>query len=266
MDEGERDKILQPPTSNANATNAPNSAPAPQPKAPDVALEPTLEPEPQNSVPFPSEQEPAKEPLLEPLQEEDPQPELGQGRHVQKKPPGTYKRMAQGLPLLDANIADLQNNIPEDEEDWEAELPPDFTLIGTLGTEPRSLDDALSRPHTKEWQTALDYEISQLEKLGTWVIEDLLKGHNMILCSTVLKEKCGPDGEITSYRVCIVTGGHRQVEGVNYSETFSSAAKMPTVWVVLVNAATQDWEIEHVDVKSVYLNATPKETIYMKPP
>ena len=66
--------------------------------------------------------------------------------------------------------------------------------------------------------------------------------------------------------MCIVAGGHRQVEGVNYSKTFSSAAKMPTVRVVLANAATQDWEIEHVDVKSVYLNAMHKETIYMKPP
>ena len=63
----------------------------------------------------------------------------------------------------------------------------------------------------------------------------------------------------------IVTGGHRQVEGVNYSKTFFSAAKMPTVWVILANAATQDWEIKHVDIKSAYLNVTLKETIYMKP-
>ena len=80
-----------------------------------------------------------------------------------------------------------------------AELPPDFVLIGALGTEPKSLNDALGRPHTKEWQTALDYEMGQLEKLGTWVIEDLLKGHNVILCSAVLKEKHGPDGKITPY-------------------------------------------------------------------
>ena len=64
----------------------------------------------------------------------------------------------------------------------------------------------------------------------------------------------------------IITGGHRQVKGVNYFETFSSAAKMPTVQVILANAATQDWEIEHVDIKSAYLNATLKEMIYMKPP
>ena len=48
-----------------------------------------------------------------------------------------------------------------------------------------TLDNALSGPHAKEWQTVLDYEIGQLEKLGTWVIEDLPKGHNSILCSAV---------------------------------------------------------------------------------
>ena len=201
VDEGERDKVLQPPTSNANATNAPNSAPAPQPKAP----EPTVEPKPQILVPFPS--------------------------------------------------ADSQTDIPEDKEDWEAELPPNLALIGALGTQPKSLNDVLSRPCAKEWKTALDYEISQLEKPRTWVIEDLLKGQNMILCSAVLKQICGPDGKITSYQVQIVAGGCRQVEGVNYSEMFS-AANMPTVQVVPANTAMQDWEIEHIDIKSAYLNVT----------
>ena len=36
--------------------------------------------------------------------------------------------------------------------------------------------------------------------------------------------------------------------------------------MVLANTAHQDWEIEHVDVKSSYLNAPLKETIYMKAP
>jgi len=41
---------------------------------------------------------------------------------------------------------------------------------------------------------------------------------------------------------------------------------MPSVRVVLGNAASQDWEIHQVDIKSAYLNAPLKETIYMKPP
>ena len=49
-------------------------------------------------------------------------------------------------------------------------------------------------------------------------------------------------------------------------ETFSSAAKIPTVQVVLANAAVNDWEIDHIDVKSTYLNAPLKKTMYMKMP
>ena len=40
---------------------------------------------------------------------------------------------------------------------------------------------------------------------------------------------------------------------------------MLTVHVILANAAQHDWEIEHVDIKSAYLNAPLKEVIYMKP-
>ena len=109
----------------------------------------------------------------------------------------------------------------------------------------------------------LDYEISQLEKLSTWVVEDLPNGKYAIPRSEVLKIKRGPDGEVKGHTVRIVARGHRQVEGVNYMETFSSAAKMPTVHLVLANAAELDWEIEHVDIKSAYLSALLKETIYM---
>jgi hypothetical protein len=42
----------------------------------------------------------------------------------------------------------------------------------------------------------LDYEINQLEKLGTWVLEDLPEGEPVIPCTEVLKEKPGPTGEI----------------------------------------------------------------------
>ena len=84
-------------------------------------------------------------------------------------------------------------------------------------------------------------------------------------CDTTQQEKHGPDGEIAPYKVQIVAGGHNQAKGVNYSETFPSAAKMLTMQVVLANTTTYDWEIEHVDVKSMYLNTTLKKAIYMNP-
>ena len=149
---------------------------------------------------------------------------------------------------LIAAIALSVGNISDDKEFEEIvehhndlyDLPPDVAFAGHYATDPRTLDEALWGPNAKEWQKALDYEIHQLEKLGTWVVEDLPEGQTAIPCSEITRVKRGPDGNIQAYRVRIVAGGHRQVEGINYTETFSAAAKMPTVRVVLASAAHQD--------------------------
>ena len=78
----------------------------------------------------------------------------------------------------------VQENKPGDEP-----LPPDFALIAPLNYEPKTIDKALRGLDAEKWQEALVYEISQLEKLGTWIVEDLPKGHNAIPCSEVLKIK-----------------------------------------------------------------------------
>ena len=157
-------------------------------------------------------------------------------------------------------------DLDEEEEILSNDLPPDFALVRSIGSDPKTLDEVLHGPDAKHWQEALEYEIGQLEKLETWDIIDLPQGHTEIPCSEVIKVKCSPNGETLSYWVRIIAGGHRQVKGINYTETFSAAAKMPTVQVILANAAHQDWEIDHIDMKSAYLNAKLKETIYMKPP
>ena len=114
-------------------------------------------------------------------------------------------------------------------DDGSYDLPPDCAMVGHTWLDPQMLDEALQGPNAKEWQAALDYKIGQLQKFRTWVVEDLPKGQTAIPCREVLRVKRGPSGEVQSYRVQVVAGGHKQVEGVNYTETFSVAAKMPTV-------------------------------------
>ena len=82
----------------------------------------------------------------------------------------------------------------------------------------------------------------------------------------VLKEKQGPMCDISKFQIQIVAGGHKQIEGVNYSETFSAAVKLPLIHVILANAMSLDWEIHQIDIKNAYLNALLKETVYMMIP
>jgi hypothetical protein len=266
--EGERDKVIQHPENVAqNQEKEPVDDKQPDNQKSDDETNPSMS----NTIPFPTNPEPEGEPQIEP---DDEHQAYGRGKRVPPKPKGTYQKMHGGLVAGIAHVESPDDDDPveeivEDDRGYSNccyEVPPDFAMVGHTWSDPQTLDEALRGPDAKEWQKALDYEVGQLQKLGTWVVESLPPGQKAIPCSEVLRVKRGPDGEVQSYRVRIVAGGHRQVEGINYTETFSAAAKMPTVRVVLANAAHQDWEIEHVDVKSAYLNAPLKEVIYMKPP
>ena len=214
------------------------------------------EPEPhqnqqlQNTITFPLSENIA---VNSEIQEED-QPsaeQYGCGKRA-RPPPGTFRAMNEGL----TSAIEIDNDNESASEQLEdingyfncfTEYPPDVALVRHNLPDPKNLDEALQGPNAKEWQEALRYKINQLEKLGIWVIEDLPRGHTPIPWSEVVKVKCRPKGKVQSYQVRIVAGGHRQVEGINYMETFSAAAKMPTVHTVLANAAQQDWVKEHIE-------------------
>ena len=60
--------------------------------------------------------------------------------------------------------------------------------------------------------------------------------------------------------------GYSQVQGLEYNETFSPVARMDSIRLVLVVAASKRWEVHHMDVKSAFLHGDLKEEIYMKQP
>jgi hypothetical protein len=133
--------------------------------------------------------------------------------------------------------------------------------------EPEStLQQALNGSDSAEWEEALNYEISQLEKLGTWEIVDLPCGANLIPYHYVLANKQGQDGEKLKLCVCLIVNGQRQKFGVDYFNTFTATANMSTIHTVLAMAAQQDWEIHQIDIKSTYLYASIQEEIYMHVP
>jgi hypothetical protein len=101
----------------------------------------------------------------------------------------------------------------------------------------------LNRPDRAEWQTAIDYEIGQLEKLGIWQIIDPPPCTNIIPSHFVLVTKHGADREKLKLRACLVANGQRQQYRLNYIETFAPTTNMTTIRTVLTIAAHRDWEI-----------------------
>ena len=74
------------------------------------------------------------------------------------------------------------------------------------------------------------------------------------------------DGNIHIYKARLVAKGFRQVQGVDYDDTFSPVAMLKYVWIILAIAAYFDYEIWQMDVKTAFLNGNLTENVYMMQP
>jgi hypothetical protein len=90
------------------------------------------------------------------------------------------------------------------------------------------------------------------------------KDKPVIPLQMVLHEKPGPDGTIWKRNVRIVASGHKQEKDVNFTETFTTTAKITSICSILTIGANHNWDIHQVDIVGVYLHANVKEEVFME--
>lgn len=93
-----------------------------------------------------------------------------------------------------------------------------FLAAITKAYEPHMFNQAVV---DKIWRDAMGNEIRAMEETNTWTIETLPKGKKVIGSKWVYTVKYKSDGTIERYKARLVAMGNRQIEGVDYSDTFA---------------------------------------------
>ena len=132
--------------------------------------------------------------------------------------------------------------------------------------EPQSYAEAISSPQSSEWIRAMNEEMSSLLENNTWSLEPVPPGFKPLPVKWVYKIKRGADGQIQRFKARLVVKGFRQVEGLDYNEVYAPVAKHTTLRVLLSLVAELDMELDHLDVKTAFLNGILEETVYMQQP
>ena len=94
----------------------------------------------------------------------------------------------------------------------------------------------------------------------------LPKGRKIVRCRWVYKKKFGPDGKVDRHKARLVAKVFSQVEGIEYTKTFSPISKMNSIHLVLSLVASFKWEVHQMDVKFAFLHVDLHEQIYMEEP
>ena len=97
------------------------------------------------------------------------------------------------------------------------------------------------------------------------MLTQLPPGCKAITYKWVFQLKINADGT-KRYKARLVIRGYEQHEGIDYEETFTPVAMLKTIRVLLTLATLHDWEIDHMDVKTAFLNPLLNEIIYMTQP
>jgi hypothetical protein len=139
-------------------------------------------------------------------------------------------------------------------------------LLQTQNMCPRSYRQAIESPEVEKWKLSMKDELYVLaEKRKCWTIVPYpAQDQNILRCHFVYKIK-SVKGIVDRYKSRLVVDGSKQIEGIDYNETFAPVVKYTTLRLFLAICAVHKMKIHQLDVENAFIYAPLQEDVYMHP-
>lgn len=135
-----------------------------------------------------------------------------------------------------------------------------LTYALAVETAPSSYKTATAPDKIAFWKPGIENEHASLLKCKTWKLVDYKPWMKVLPSKYVFKVKENRP------KVRLVALGCRQKSGIDYNETFAPVVTMTTIRSVLAIVASNNLELEQMDVKTAFLNGDLEEDVFMAVP
>ncbi|GKE16570.1 putative retrotransposon ty1-copia subclass protein, partial [Tanacetum coccineum] len=108
---------------------------------------------------------------------------------------------------------------------------------------------ALSNPESEKWLEAMNMEMQSMKDNQIWVLVELPPNGRIVGSKWLFKKKIDMDGEVHTFKACLVAKGYTQTYSVDYGETFSPVADIRAIKILFAIAAFYNYEICQMDFK-----------------
>ena len=109
--------------------------------------------------------------------------------------------------------------------------------------EPTNYEEAMMSPDSAKWLEAMKSEMGSMYENKVWTLVELPDDRKAIENKWILRRRHNADGNVTIYKARLVVKGFRQVQGVDYDQTFSPVVMLKSVRIMLVITAFYYHEI-----------------------
>jgi hypothetical protein len=130
-------------------------------------------------------------------------------------------------------------------------------------------DTAMWGPYRAEYTEACRVELSTLlDDLDCWEYVPFEAGMNVLPSTWAFKCKRYPDGRVKKFKARFCARGDKQIEGVDYFETWSPVAQWTTVRLMMVLSSILDLKSAQADITAAFVHAElpPEEQVFIQQP
>nr|GEV67218.1 putative ribonuclease H-like domain-containing protein [Tanacetum cinerariifolium] len=117
-----------------------------------------------------------------------------------------------------------------------------------------------------DWVEAMQAEMQQFRNQKVWVLVTLPEGKRAIGTKWILKNKRDARGIVCRNKARLVAQGHRQEEGIDYTDVFAPLARLEAIRLFLAFASFIGFKVYQMDMKSAFLYGRIAEEVYVTQP
>ena len=121
--------------------------------------------------------------------------------------------------------------------------------------EPKTVYEPKQGDDWDQWQRAMKDEVKAFQDNENWNLVRSPTDRDFIPGKLVSKVKLGPSGQVDKYKARYVAKGFKQVEGLDYFETFAPTCKPETFRILLQLSAKEGQVMHQFDVKTAILHS-----------
>ncbi|MBW0481737.1 hypothetical protein O181_021452 [Austropuccinia psidii MF-1] len=131
---------------------------------------------------------------------------------------------------------------------------------------PATYQSALKSKDKEAWVLAIEKELTTMNNLNVWEVVELKKDYKIVGTTWVFKLKRDHQNNIIKHKARLCAQGFTQTLGIDFDKTYAPTGRLNSLRALIAHACTNNLDFHQIDVKSAFLNAPLKETVYLSIP